>query len=326
MKTAEADMAKAEKKERYRTDRHPSPNRRIRPGLDCQFCLDRIRLRRGHGSTAHDERDHEFATQYGLTSSPSSNPHKTTNPMTSAKPHGLKNRTDHWGIRRTEAQRCLRSHWRSPDRKSRRRTRQTIDYGTGAWVVSVTGAARCPRFKADGSVEAVPADQPWWCCLSTPNLTDPAALKKDQDFIATTDSMGMPVERDTDTFDTFMNPVVLLLCLCRRQLMLAERAKHWLPIDLYIGGIEHVILHLLYARFYHKVMRDEGLVDRTSPSAFAHQGMVLARSFYRELDNGGKEWFNPVDVEQTESGYRLKSDGQPVIAGGHKMSKSKQWH
>ena len=84
-------------------------------------------------------------------------------------------------------------------------------------------------------------------------------------------------------------------------------------------------MHLLYARFYHKVMRDQGLVDCDEPfKRLLTQGMVLARSFYRERDNGGKEWFNPADVEEIDGQYRLKADGQPVIAGVvTKMSKSK---
>ena len=134
-------------------------------------------------------------------------------------------------------------------------------------------------------------------------------------------------ERETDTFDTFMESSWYFARYASPDAgaMLDERAKYWLPVDLYIGGIEHAILHLLYARFYHKVMRDQGLVSSNEPfKNLLTQGMVLARSFYRELDNGGKEWFNPADVEEIDGQYRLKADGQPVIAGGvTKMSKSK---
>src|SRR5690606_7248733 len=99
----------------------------------------------------------------------------------------------------------------------------------------------------------------------------------------------------------------------------------------YIGGVEHAILHLLYFRFYHKLLRDQGLVDSDEPAVnLLTQGMVVADTYYREDANGAREWFNPadVDVERDErgriTGARLAADGQPVRVGGiEKMSKSK---
>ena len=103
------------------------------------------------------------------------------------------------------------------------------------------------------------------------------------------------------------------------------------PVDQYIGGIEHAILHLLYFRFYHKLLRDCGFVDSDEPAInLLCQGMVVAETFYREDAQGRKEWINPADVEMQRDdkgrviGAVLKADGQPVSIGGiEKMAKSK---
>ena len=145
---------------------------------------------------------------------------------------------------------------------------------------------------------------------------------------------GGQAERETDTFDTFMESswyYARYTCPDANETMLDQRANYWLPVDHYVGGIEHAILHLLYARFYHKLMRDVGLVTSDEPiTNLLTQGMVVADTFYRNESGGGKQWFSPADisVECDEKGRPVtalhQADGQPVEIGGiEKMSKSK---
>ena len=145
---------------------------------------------------------------------------------------------------------------------------------------------------------------------------------------------GQAVEHETDTFDTFMESSwyhARFTCSDLDSAMLdPERANYWLPVDQYVGGIEHAILHLLYARFYHKLLRDEGLVESSEPfKSLLCQGMVLAESFYTEQE-GRKHWLAPseVSVERDEKGRTVKATetatGNLVHSGGiTKMSKSK---
>ncbi|WP_223913151.1 leucine--tRNA ligase [Rhodoferax lithotrophicus] len=112
---------------------------------------------------------------------------------------------------------------------------------------------------------------------------------------------GKPARRETDTMDTFVDSSWYFMRYCdstNSEKMVAEGADYWMPMDQYIGGIEHAILHLLYARFWTKVMRDLGLVKVDEPfTKLLTQGMVLNHIYSRRTDKGGKDYFWPSDVE-----------------------------
>tara|TARA_R110000764_G_scaffold112134_1_gene198873 strand:- start:23903 stop:26512 length:2610 start_codon:yes stop_codon:yes gene_type:complete len=146
---------------------------------------------------------------------------------------------------------------------------------------------------------------------------------------------GAAAKRETDTMDTFVESSWYFARYAsphyEQGMVDPKAANHWLPVDQYIGGIEHAILHLLYARFFTKLMRDEGLIEASEPfKNLLTQGMVIAETYYRLEANGSKSWFNPADVtvERDAKGKilaaKLESDGLPVVIGGiEKMSKSK---
>jgi leucyl-tRNA synthetase len=145
---------------------------------------------------------------------------------------------------------------------------------------------------------------------------------------------GQPARRETDTMDTFVDSSWYYMRYCdpkNDQRMVAEGADYWMPMDQYIGGIEHAILHLLYARFWTKVMRDLGLVKIDEPfTKLLTQGMVLNHIYSRKGERGGVEYFWPADVDDMPDEHgkvttaRLRRDGSLVTYEGvGTMSKSK---
>jgi leucyl-tRNA synthetase len=145
---------------------------------------------------------------------------------------------------------------------------------------------------------------------------------------------GKPARRETDTMDTFVDSAWYYMRYCspdNSNAIVDQRNDYWMPMDQYIGGIEHAVLHLLYARFWTKVMRDMGLVNFGEPfKRLFTQGMLTAECFYREDSAGRKRWYYPseLEFEDAEKGRPAKvvakEDGLPVVSGGvEKISKSK---
>lgn len=159
-------------------------------------------------------------------------------------------------------------------------------------------------------------------------------IKADPEWRKTTcPQCGGAAERETDTFDTFMESSWYYARYTSPGAngLVDQRANYWLPVDQYIGGIEHAILHLLYFRFYHKLMRDAGMVQSDEPAQnLLCQGMVVADTYFRDNPDGSKDWINPAEVEvhRDDRGRPLeavlRADGQPVLIGAtEKMAKSK---
>ncbi len=335
--TAEADIEKMEKRGMPTglTATHPLTGKQI-PILVANFVL----MSYGTGAVmavpAHDQRDFEFAKKYDLPITPViSHPAdfdwqsawvekgKTIN---SGEFDGLDYQTAFDQI----ADKLI------ADGVAERKT----NYRLRDWGVSrqrYWGAPIPFYINKDGENEPVPlADLP----VELPeNVTfDPSGaspIKSMPTFInAVNSATGEAVRRETDTFDTFMESswyYARYACPDNNDAMLDGRANYWLPVDQYIGGIEHAILHLLYARFFHKLLRDEGLVNSDEPfKNLLTQGMVVAPTYYREKADGTKQYFNPDELDISRdskgriTGATLLSDNQPVTVGKiEKMSKSK---
>lgn len=287
---------------------------------------------------AHDQRDYEFASKYALPikqviTAPSSEQSSDISTEAYTDKGILINSAEFNGLDFEQAFSAIAAKLKADNRGEIK-----VNYRLRDWGVSrqrYWGTPIPMLNLADGSQVPVPEDQlpvilPEDVVMD--GVTSP--IKSNPEW-AKTSYKGMEAFHETDTFDTFMESSWYYARYCSPNsddaMLDPEKANYWLPVDQYIGGIEHAILHLLYARFFHKLLRDVGLVSSDEPfKQLLCQGMVLAETFYRETDNGGKQWFSPQDItiERDEKGRItsavLASDGKPVISSGmSKMSKSK---
>ena len=154
-------------------------------------------------------------------------------------------------------------------------------------------------------------------------------LRKRADFVdVACPKCGKAAKRETDTLDTFVDSswYYMRYTCPGAPTMVDERNEYWMPMDQYIGGIEHAILHLLYARFWTKVMRDLGLVKADEPfTRLLTQGMLLNHIYFRRTAKGGIDYIPPEEVEGEGDAAIWKHDGKPVEYGGvGKMGKSER--
>jgi len=287
---------------------------------------------------AHDQRDFEFAVRYKLSIKQVVKPveGELTLPLTEAYvEHGLTvNSGDYSGLLFQSAVDMIATTLADKGLGKKR-----TQYRLRDWGISRQRYWGCPipLIHCDHcGVVPVPDDQ---LPVRLPEDLVPDGsgnpLAKNPSFLnCSCPQCGKPARRETDTMDTFVDSSWYYLRFCcndQGELMVDARSKYWMPVDQYIGGIEHAILHLLYSRFWTKVMHELGLVDITEPfSNLLTQGMVLNEIFFRKTDSGRIQYFNPTEVEVTrdESGQRtgavLKADGSAIESGGiGTMSKSK---
>jgi len=335
-KATEADMATMEKKgvDTGLKAIHPITGETV-PVWAANFVL----MDYGSGAVmsvpGHDQRDFEFATKYGLDIKQVITGMEEDDISKAAITEKglLINSGEFDGLDFDAAFKAISDKLISEDKG-----KVTVNYRLRDWGVSRQRywGAPIPMINLEnGESVPVPEDQ---LPVELPEdvvmngVTSP--IKDDPEWAKTTYN-GEAAFRETDTFDTFMESSWYYARYCspdnQEGMLDPEKANYWLPVDQYIGGIEHAILHLLYARFFHKLLRDVGLVKGDEPfKSLLCQGMVLADTYYREAENGGQEWISPsdVEVERNDKGQVTsaisKLDGQPVISAGmSKMSKSK---
>ena len=286
----------------------------------------------------HDQRDWEFATKFGLpirqVVQSTKAPVDVSEGAYLAKEDSVTiNSGEFDGLDFAAAFEATSAHLERTANGERR-----VNYRLRDWGVSRQRYWGCPIpvvYDADGNPHAVPEEElpvvlPEDVAFS--GVSSP--IKSDPGFYETTvPGTDEPGTRETDTFDTFFESSWYYARYCSpgAEAMLDERANYWLPVDQYIGGIEHAVLHLLYARFFHKLMRDVGLVDSDEPfTRLLTQGMVVAETFSREGEGGKPEYYSRGELELERddkgriSGATLVADGEPVSVGRiEKMSKSK---
>ncbi|SUT96254.1 leucyl-tRNA synthetase [Actinobacillus lignieresii] len=285
---------------------------------------------------AHDERDFEFAQKYGLQIN------QVIQPLDGAEwdfskaaytEHGkLINSAEFDGLDFDQAFNAIADKLESMGVGKRQ-----VNFRLRDWGVSrqrYWGAPIPMMTTEDGEVVTVPMqDLPVILPEDVVMNGVQSPIKADPEWAKTTYN-GKPALKETDTFDTFMESswyYARYTCPQYHEGMLnSDEANYWLPVDQYIGGIEHATMHLLYFRFFHKLLRDAGILNSDEPATkLLCQGMVLADAFYYTSPTNERIWVSPTQVtlERDEKGRIIKAtdpEGRELVHSGMtKMSKSK---
>lgn len=344
---AEADLAKAEKigMDTGLTVTHPLTGDKV-PVWVANYVL----MSYGSGAVmavpAHDERDYEFAIKYSLpikqvidipegyfddvnaasddTANAASNEADSNRAYTER--NTLVSSGEFDGMDFEQAFEAMLAKLAPQELANKK-----IQYRLRDWGVSRQRYWGCPipmvNCEHCGTVPVEEQDLP--VVLPTDVVPDGRGnpLKNIPEFVNTScPKCGNPAERETDTFDTFVESSWYYSRFAspndNQSMVNKSAANKWLPVDQYVGGVEHAVMHLLYARFFHKLMRDENLVSGDEPFAnLMTQGMVLAGTFYRVNADGSTTYYFPhdIDIDYNERGQpikaMLKTDGQPVTIG-----------
>ena len=316
---------------------HPVTNKKI-PVWVANYVLMSYGEGAVMGVPAHDERDFAFAHQYGLAVQP-----VIRHPLGDTVPAPWKPQYAEYGVCINSGPYNGLSYEESVNRIAQDLKQENLGEKQVQWRLRDWGISRqrywgCPipivHCPACGDVPVPDQDLPVKLPEHlVPDGTGNPLAKLPQFYETKCPTCGKPAKRETDTMDTFVDSswyFARFACPGQDAAMVDARAKYWMAVDQYIGGIEHAILHLLYSRFFQRLMRDEGLLPVAEPfTNLLTQGMVLAESYYTD-DQGRREWVNPADVavERDAKGKILSakrsSDGAAVVHDGiGTMSKSK---
>jgi len=334
--TAEADIATMEKKgcATGLTAIHPISGKEV-PVWVANFVL----MGYGTGAVmavpAHDQRDFEFAKKYGLeinqVIAPAKKEECDIEKAAFTEKGKLINSGEFDGLTSAKAFKAIAYKLTQLGKGKTQTNYRLTDWGVSRqryWGTPVPMINKANGEQVVTPEHMLPVELPTDVVMDGVN----SPIKNNPDF-ENIEFGGEQAFRETDTFDTFMESSWYYARYCSpnddTQMINPEEANYWLPVDQYIGGIEHAILHLLYARFFHKLLRDAGLVQGDEPfKKLLCQGMVLADAFSYQNENGGKEWVNPSDVEleRDDKGRVLKASFEDKVLsheGMIKMSKSK---
>ena len=330
--TSEADMATMEKKgvDTGIKAIHPITGEEV-PVYAANFVLMDFGTGAVMSVPAHDQRDYEFAKVYGLPIKQVIEAEGDLAEAAITEKGTLINSGEFDGMDFQAAFNAVADKLISEGKGEKQ-----VNYRLRDWGVSrqrYWGAPIPIRYLEDDTEVTVPLED---LPVRLPEDVEldgvQSPIKADKEWCKVTHN-GQPATQETDTFDTFMESSWYYARYCSPQsddqMLDPKAANYWLPVDQYIGGIEHAVMHLLYSRFFHKLLRDAGLVDSDEPfKKLLCQGMVLADINYTLDEKGVKHYVAPGEVEKRvvdgKDEWFLTGTDTPVVHQGMgKMSKSK---